>query len=798
MTTTPSPSITVIVPSGTSVGPWNTSWTFSAPEDVWLYVETDGVAGPDLALGVDFTLNAPNPGETGGAVTLAGSVVPVGGWDAVRHRVVIRRWTPRRQGTALPDTEGHKPRATERALDRQMRIAEEQDDEISRLALMAGGEVDPALVEQRVEALLPSLLGDQLDYKVSYDALSAVADPAGGAQRLRLRVNVEAFRTGDRLTEFETQPGRSNAKSLQAAIDALSVIGGGTVELPPGDFLLSNPNLSTTNNERFAVELKPWVRIDASAATIKPDATVSTVFIFGRNDAPCHGASIIDGYFDCTGIGTQQPVKPSGAYQYFGGCGIAQRNGPRSEGVLFDRLFFEFPDVDPSDPVVPYHSCVMQSANGVWSNATTPVCGGDCYQFNGGFWRIDNPDVGECADGGLALNNGFEGVITGGSLRRCNLGIGGGPYGLEGDSRRSITIRGTQIIEPNIGMNFGWYGLASRVAANSDKPTSGPGGVPIGADTDWPSLSPSQKASGDFIRKAPPKGLTVEGVQIVRPKSGGFWFIAGAAADYGLTVRGLEITECGSNAYGHGPDNGPSSQIAALSVVGANRSVIQNNVIRDTITPVGGTAYAYVVSGCAETEFERNASFGNAIDALFEGNTSLFTSTPLVTDGVPVISGTAWSIIATNHYFGDQNFLAATINTNRHVIFGNNAGLLTTIAGDPINKTVFGLAEGDAAFKGFKGGFFQRGYEMPRRSFGTASGTQGGYTDASGGVAYAHGIPSGKERILWAVISIDTGVGGPVVQILPSWDGTNIGFASSAYPNKPYILTGEYAATAVR
>lgn len=169
MTTTPAPSINVITPSGTSVGPWTTGWKFAAPEDVWVYVETDGIAGPDLALGSDFTLVAANPTVSGGSVTLDVGIVPEGGWDADRDRVVIRRWTPRRQGVGLPDTEGHKPRATERALDRQMRIAEEQDDEIQRVAITTGAVADPAVIEAAVTAQLPEIVGDQFDGKLNLD-----------------------------------------------------------------------------------------------------------------------------------------------------------------------------------------------------------------------------------------------------------------------------------------------------------------------------------------------------------------------------------------------------------------------------------------------------------------------------------------------------------------------------------------------------------------------------------------------------------------------------------------------------
>lgn len=148
---TPAPSINVITPSGGSVGPWPTGWTYEDPGDVWVYVLTDDVQGPDLELGADFTLSGANPKVDGGSVTLDAGAIPAGGWDADRHRLVIRRWTARRQGTALPDTEGHKPRATEAALDRAMRIAQENSDDLD-LAVKAPPGVTPPTADEVKQA----------------------------------------------------------------------------------------------------------------------------------------------------------------------------------------------------------------------------------------------------------------------------------------------------------------------------------------------------------------------------------------------------------------------------------------------------------------------------------------------------------------------------------------------------------------------------------------------------------------------------------------------------------------------
>jgi hypothetical protein len=144
MTTTPAPSITSHLLTGTSVGPFATGWKYADAADVRVWIETAGVAAPSLTAGTDYTLTGSSPLTSGGTVTLAVGVVPAGGWPA-DTRLILRRRTARRQGVALPDNEGHKPRATERALDKQMLIAEEDRDDLDRALVMppgaAGGQV---------------------------------------------------------------------------------------------------------------------------------------------------------------------------------------------------------------------------------------------------------------------------------------------------------------------------------------------------------------------------------------------------------------------------------------------------------------------------------------------------------------------------------------------------------------------------------------------------------------------------------------------------------------------------------
>lgn len=130
MATTPAPSQTVFLPTGTAAGPFATGWNYNAAEDVAAYLELAGVRQPDLTQGVDFTVTGATPSVNGGSVTLDPSVVPEDEW-AEGDRLVLYRRTVKRQSLQLPDTEGHKPQATERALDRLMRSAEEGADALA-------------------------------------------------------------------------------------------------------------------------------------------------------------------------------------------------------------------------------------------------------------------------------------------------------------------------------------------------------------------------------------------------------------------------------------------------------------------------------------------------------------------------------------------------------------------------------------------------------------------------------------------------------------------------------------------
>lgn len=291
MTTTPTPSINVIVPTGTAVGPWTTGWTYSTADDVWMYIETDGAPGPDLIDGVDYTLTGATPEVNGGSVTLAAPTVPEGGWTEA-HRVILRRWTVRRQGVALPDTEGHKPRATERALDRAMRIAEEVSDDLDLAIKIApggdpvsAGEVLAAgqlALDARDEALAAR---DEAVATVNYALPFEGAVVLAASQRFRnLGANNLDFILNNEVPHASVLDG-SNMEPLTGYLQAmhdgvpegeeLSILGAnrlpGTLEITKGhDWNFGTPDYSPTPN--------------AEGAIIRPTADGSTLFRIRRGE----------------------------------------------------------------------------------------------------------------------------------------------------------------------------------------------------------------------------------------------------------------------------------------------------------------------------------------------------------------------------------------------------------------------------------------------------------------------------------------------------------------------------------
>lgn len=229
MTTTPAPSIAASLLTGTATGPFPTGFKYGAAGDVRVWLELAGVRQPDLTQGSDYTLTGATPKVDGGTVTLAAALVPSAGWDeAAGDRVVIARRTVKSQSLALPDSEGHKPAATEAALDKLMRAAEEAADGLSLTVTVGPGETPPQMppAAERQSGLMRWELGGFGSYSIppgKFIVGDAEGNPTGasgtGGADGALREDLAAPGGSD-LSGFQRRLGVGQASNLTRVVAA--------------------------------------------------------------------------------------------------------------------------------------------------------------------------------------------------------------------------------------------------------------------------------------------------------------------------------------------------------------------------------------------------------------------------------------------------------------------------------------------------------------------------------------------------------------------------------------------------
>lgn len=234
MTTSPATPVTTYELSGTAAGPFATSWPYATPTEVVALIQTGGVDGAPLTQGVAYTLTATDPLINGGTVTLAAGHVPVGGWPAA-SRLVLRRQTPRQQVVALPDTQGHRPKATEGALDRAMRIAQEQDEVAARAIRAPTGETGLTLppAAQRADRLAGfdgdgRLVGSARTLTEFDDDLAAAETARDQAEAAAAEAANRADRTLSNLSNRRTA--RLNLNQFWATPEDFGAVGDGVTD----------------------------------------------------------------------------------------------------------------------------------------------------------------------------------------------------------------------------------------------------------------------------------------------------------------------------------------------------------------------------------------------------------------------------------------------------------------------------------------------------------------------------------------------------------------------------------------
>ena len=251
MTTTPIPSITTWPLTASEVGPFATSWRYGEPDDVSVVLIVGGIEGAALTRGVDYTLTASAPLVSGGTVTLSVALVPPGGW--IDAKVALKRRTTLRQSLALPDTEGHKPRATEAAFDKAMRIAQELADDQQQALRAAAGDALAALPFDRA--------GRFLAFDAERQPIAALGTVPGVPATAAAALLLDDATFGDMRQTLGADKGENVSQALTAAqaqaAPALSLARAGRQVV---DVLRRVPDLALARAGAF--DIAPYVRAE--------------------------------------------------------------------------------------------------------------------------------------------------------------------------------------------------------------------------------------------------------------------------------------------------------------------------------------------------------------------------------------------------------------------------------------------------------------------------------------------------------------------------------------------------------
>lgn len=275
MTTTPAPSIAASPLTGTATGPFPTGFKYGAAAEVRVYLELAGVRQPDLTLDTDYTVTGATPLVDGGTVTLDASVVPADGWDEeAGDRVVILRRTVKSQALALPNAEGHKPKATEAVLDKLMRAAEEGADQLERAATTPAGEAGvqfPPKAKRRAKLLAFSDTEDAYPIPASSDLADVAADLDRSEAARDVAIAKAAVATAQAVISTE---GAATSTAQAALAEAARLLAEAYLAA-----LADNGSYETDADGRLAVldGEEYWLRtVDGSKLRTKVDASTST------------------------------------------------------------------------------------------------------------------------------------------------------------------------------------------------------------------------------------------------------------------------------------------------------------------------------------------------------------------------------------------------------------------------------------------------------------------------------------------------------------------------------------------
>lgn len=226
----------------------------------------------------------------------------------------------------------------------------------------------------------------------------------------------------------------NNVFAIQAALNYITSIGGGTLFFPPGVYA----------SDRIGIYSN--TKIEGSGATLKtfgnPDRQIYLI-------ANSENITISNMNFDSPGLVPPAPLE----------AGVIWDLGGQVNFRLENCSFYNIPLNQGQRMTV----IQMQAVSCIITNNYVDQCGGDCLNFNGvGFNVVSGNFIQNGGDGGIAFNNGAKGCITGNTIRKCVLGVGSGPTGTTADPFSQYSVTGNTIDSCDLGMDLGFFQFAGR------------------------------------------------------------------------------------------------------------------------------------------------------------------------------------------------------------------------------------------------------------------------------------------------------------------------------------------------
>ena len=365
--------------------------------------------------------------------------------------------------------------------------------------------------------------------------LLAVSTRVQGGVEIQDRISVSAFGAKGNGANDDTA-------AIQKALDAAAQSGGGAVVVPSGTFVITAPvSLGancTLEGVGGASVLKwggaVWTNTEAN---IKIGAMIN---ITGKANV-----RIVNLVFDAGGADLHV---------------LRMENGISTTPLVIENNRFQ--NLSRASARNRFARSLAISLSGGRTITRNNYCDGassDTFNYNSGWHLVSDNIIINGEDGGIAFNNGAQGVISGNWISNCDLGIGmGHPGSVEQSKENTTTITGNTIDRCMLGINMGWFGYKGAGAPqnwtiqgnvfkdsacgdiNYDGPERGfAANGSISGNISYRVGSSRHKnfrhdesgraTSARFVRLANSDNVTITGNTVVEPQSSGALFtIAGS------------------------------------------------------------------------------------------------------------------------------------------------------------------------------------------------------------------------------------------------------------------------------